>query len=103
MLTERELCRWDRQIIFRGFGEEGQERLKKARVIIGGVGGLGCVAAVYLTVAGIGKIGIIDHDRVELSNLNRQILYSDEDLGRAKVDAARERPNFAYLRASLKG
>jgi len=88
MLTERELQRYDRQIMIYGFGEEGQEKLKKARVFIAGAGGLGSPAAVYLAAAGIGTIRMADHDTVELSNLNRQILHWDENIGEEKAESA---------------
>jgi adenylyltransferase/sulfurtransferase len=88
MLTPEERTRYDRQIIIPGFGEEGQEKLKRARVVIAGSGGLGSPAAIYLAAAGIGTIRIIDHDVVELSNLNRQVLHWEKDLGRKKVDSA---------------
>ncbi len=91
MLTAKERERYDRQIILRGFGEEGQEKLKAARVFIAGCGGLGSAIAIYLTVAGVGNIRIVDHDTVAISNLNRQVLYWEEDIGRVKVDAAREK------------
>jgi adenylyltransferase/sulfurtransferase len=70
-------------------GQEGQERLKRSRVVIAGAGGLGSPIAIYLTAAGIGMIRMIDHDQVTLSNLNRQILHWEEDIGRKKVDSAR--------------
>ncbi len=88
MLTERELQRYDRQMMIYGFGGEGQEKLKKARVFIAGAGGLGSPVAIYLAVAGVGNIKIADHDKVELSNLNRQILHRDEDIGKNKADSA---------------
>ncbi len=91
MLTKDEKERYDRQIIMRGFGEEGQEKLKQAKVVIAGGGGLGSPSAIYLAAAGVGTIRIIDHDRVELSNLNRQILHWDKDIGRNKVDSAAEK------------
>lgn len=91
MLTRGELERYERQITIRGFGKEGQEKLKKARVFIAGAGGLGSAVTIYLAVAGVGTIRIVDHDRVELSNLNRQILYWDEDIGRSKADSAAEK------------
>ena len=93
MLTKGEMERYDRQIIVRGFGVEGQEKLKKARVFIAGAGGLGSAAATYLTAAGVGVIRLVDHDRVELSNLNRQVLHWDEDIGRSKVASAAEKLN----------
>lgn len=91
MLTADELERYDRQIMVRGFGQEGQEKLKQARVLIAGGGGLCSPVATYLTAAGVGLIRVIDHDRVELSNLNRQVLHWDEDIGRKKVDSANEK------------
>ena len=91
MTTGYQLKRYERQIAIDGFGNEGQERLRKARVFVAGAGGLGSVISVYLTVAGVGNIRLIDHDRVELSDLNRQILYGDKDIGRVKVDSAKEK------------
>ena len=77
---EQEPKRYERQIKL--FGAKGQEKLKRAKVIIAGAGGLGSVSAAYLTVAGVGRIRVVDHDVVELSNLNRQILHWDKDIGR---------------------
>jgi len=91
MLTRNELERYDRQIMIDGVGEEGQEKLKKAKVFIAGAGGLGSPVSIYLAAAGVGKIRIVDCDKVELGNLNRQILYWDEDVGKKKVDSAREK------------
>ena len=100
MLTRDELARYDRQIMLYGFGEEGQEKLKKSKVFIGGAGGLGSPVAMYLTAAGIGQIKIADNDRVDLSNLNRQILHWEEDIGKKKVDSARNK--LLKLNPSLK-
>jgi molybdopterin-synthase adenylyltransferase len=91
LLTADELTRYDRQLLVRGLGEEGQRRLTKARIVIAGAGGLGSPAAIYLAAAGIGKMRIIDHDEVELSNLNRQILHWESDIGRKKVTSAAEK------------
>ena len=91
MLTRDELERYDRQIMIRGIGEEGQEKLKQAKVVIAGGGGLGSPVSIYLAVAGVGTIRIVDRDKVELSNLNRQILHWDRDVGRNKVDSAVEK------------
>jgi len=91
MLTDEECIRYARQIMIRGIGEAGQEKLKQARVIIAGSGGLGSPAAIYLAAAGVGTIRIIDHDKVELGNLNRQVLHWDKDIGRNKVDSAIEK------------
>ena len=91
MLTPEEKQRYDRQIMIPGIGEIGQEKLKKARVVIAGSGGLGSPISFYLTAAGVGTLRIIDNDRVELSNLNRQILHWDKDIGKAKAISAREK------------
>jgi molybdopterin/thiamine biosynthesis adenylyltransferase len=91
MLTADERERYDRQIMLREIGEEGQEKLKRASVFIAGAGGLGSPAAIYLTAAGIGRIRLVDHDRVDRSNLNRQILHWNNDIGRSKVDSAVEK------------
>ena len=91
MLTPNERERYDRQIMIEEIGQEGQEKLKRSRVAIAGAGGLGSPIAIYLTAAGIGMIRMIDHDQVTLSNLNRQILHWEEDIGRKKVDSAREK------------
>ena len=88
MLTPGEQERYDRQIMIREIGQEGQGKLKRSRVVIAGAGGLGSPIAIYLTAAGIGMVRIIDHDEVVLSNLNRQILHWEEDIGRKKVDSA---------------
>jgi len=91
MGTGDELLRYERQIMIDGFGIEGQEKLKMAKVVIAGAGGLGGIISIYLVTAGIGKIRLIDYDHVELSNLNRQILYADKDIGKIKVEIAREK------------
>lgn len=91
MLTRNELERYDRQIMIEGFGEEGQEKLKRARVFIAGAGGLSAPVSNYLVAAGVGTIRIVDHERVELSNLNRQVLHWENDIGRRKVDSAAEK------------
>jgi molybdopterin-synthase adenylyltransferase len=89
MLSERERERYKQQILL--FGEEGQERLAKAHIFIAGAGGLGSPVSLYLAVAGIGTITIVDMDVVDQSNLNRQILHTDRDIGRKKVDSAEEK------------
>ena len=88
MLTREERERYDRQISIYGFGEEGQEKLKDARVFIAGAGGLGSPVAVYLAAAGIGTLKIVDRDTVDLSNLNRQILHWEENIGGPKAESA---------------
>jgi molybdopterin/thiamine biosynthesis adenylyltransferase len=89
--TEDQVRRYARHIILPGIGGEGQQRLMDARVLVIGAGGLGSPAAMYLAAAGVGTIGLVDFDRVELSNLQRQLLHDTDDVGRPKVDSARER------------
>jgi len=83
--------RYNRQIILDGIGIEGQNKLKNSSVLVVGVGGLGSVISLYLTAAGIGKIGLIDDDNVSISNLQRQILYKESELNLQKVDCAQKR------------
>ena len=90
-LSPDELQRYHRHLILPDVGEEGQQRLKDARVLLVGAGGLGSPAALYLAAAGVGHLGIVDADAVELSNLQRQVLHGTGDVGRAKVDSARGR------------
>jgi molybdopterin/thiamine biosynthesis adenylyltransferase len=88
MLTDKELQRYDRQIMIYGFGREGQEKLKKTKAFIAGVGGLGSPVSIYLAAAGVGTLRIADHDVVDLSNLNRQIVHWEENIGKKKVESA---------------
>ena len=88
MNSNQENNRYQRQLILKELGEVGQEKLVKAKVLVIGAGGLGCPALQYLTAAGIGTIGIVDFDVIELSNLQRQPLYAVEDIGKLKVDVS---------------
>lgn len=90
-LTAAEYLRYGRQISLPSFGEEGQRRLRGSRILLVGAGGLGSPAATYLAAAGVGAITIVDFDRVETSNLHRQPLFGESAIGRAKVEAARDR------------
>ncbi len=89
--TENQLERYSRHILLDDVGVEGQEKLLAAKVLIIGAGGLGCPAALYLAAAGIGTIGIVDNDSVEVSNLQRQIAHFTKDIDVAKVDSAAEK------------
>ncbi len=88
-ITDQE--RYSRQIMIEGFGPEGQERLKAAKILIAGAGGLGSPQAIYLAAAGVGRILLLDMDVVATSNLNRQILHWEENLGEPKVNSALEK------------
>ncbi|MCS7224030.1 MAG: HesA/MoeB/ThiF family protein [Armatimonadetes bacterium] len=83
--------RYDRQMRLWGWGWEGQERLSRATVAVCGIGGLGCPCALYLAAAGVGTLILIDSDRVEITNLNRQILHTPADIGKPKVQSAAEK------------
>ncbi|EMM7532119.1 MULTISPECIES: molybdopterin-synthase adenylyltransferase MoeB [Citrobacter] len=89
-LSDQEMMRYNRQIILRGFDFEGQEALKEARVLVVGVGGLGCAATQYLAGAGVGHLTLLDFDTVSVSNLQRQTLHSDATVGQPKVLSARD-------------
>ncbi len=90
-LTHEELKRYSRQIIIPSIDKIGQEKLKSARVFMAGIGGLGSVSAMYLAAAGIGHIKIIDKDRVDISNLNRQIIHWTDDIGKEKTKSGIEK------------
>ncbi|MGQ9759148.1 MAG: HesA/MoeB/ThiF family protein [Candidatus Methanomethylicaceae archaeon] len=87
-LEDREFVKYSRQMMIRGFGVEGQKKIKSAKVAVAGIGGLGSPASFYLAAAGVGYLRLIDYDVVELSNLNRQILHWSSDIGRPKVESA---------------
>src|SRR6202011_3418463 len=90
-LSNEERVRYSRHLTMPEVGIDGQRRLKAARVLCIGAGGLGSPAALYLAAAGVGKIGIVDFDDVDLSNLQRQILHGTKDVGRNKLESARDR------------
>ena len=90
-LTDRQFMRYNRHIMADNIGEAGQLTITKAKVVIIGMGGLGCPASQYLAASGVGHITLIDHDVIETSNLQRQVLYTEQDIGKYKVDIARQR------------
>ena len=91
ILIKEDLNRYSKQIILKKFGIIGQKKIMSSKVLIIGMGGLGCPLALYLSGLGIGKIGIVDNDKIELSNLNRQIMFNYNDIGKYKVDVAKKR------------
>ena len=88
--TNEQLERYSRHIILKEVGAKGQKKLSQAKVLIIGAGGLGAPAAMYLAAAGVGTIGIVDADEVDLSNLQRQVIHSTPDIGKPKVQSAKE-------------
>ena len=92
-LNKREIEKFSRQIILKNIGALGQRKIRDAKVLIIGMGGLGCPAAEFLTRSGIGTLGIVDHDRVSLSNIHRQTLYTEKDVNKSKVKIAKKKLN----------
>ena len=90
-LTPEELIRYSRHLTLPGVGAEGQQRLKASRVLVVGAGGLGSPSSMYLAAAGVGTIGLVDFDRVDLSNLQRQVIHDTGDVGRPKLESAAQR------------
>ncbi|MCG9663592.1 molybdopterin-synthase adenylyltransferase MoeB [Vibrio mediterranei] len=89
ILSDEEMLRYNRQIILKNFDFDGQEALKQSSILIIGAGGLGCASSQYLAAAGIGSLTLVDDDKVELSNLQRQVLHNDDSIGVDKVESAR--------------
>ena len=81
--------RFEKQIILKKIGINGQKRILNSRVLIIGIGGLGCPLLTYLVASGVGILGVVDHDKIEISNLNRQTLFTSRDIGKYKVDKAK--------------
>ena len=90
-ISSKEYQKYSKQIILKKIGVVGQKKIKSSKVLILGMGGLGCPLSVYLANLGVGTIGIVDNDKVELSNLNRQIIYNLDDIGKYKVNVVRKK------------
>ena len=90
-ISSKEYQKFSKQIILKKIGVIGQQKLKSAKVLVLGMGGLGCPLSIYLASLGVGTIGIVDNDKIELSNLNRQIIYNINDIGKYKVDVAKNK------------
>ena len=101
-ISSKEYEKFSKQIILKKIGIIGQQKLKSSKVLILGMGGLGCPLSIYLASLGVGTIGIVDDDKVELSNLNRQIIYNTNDLGKYKVDIAKLRIKKINNRLNVK-
>ena len=89
-LTSEEIERYARHLVLREVGGPGQQKLRKARVLVVGAGGLGAPLLQYLAAAGVGTLGIVDDDDVSLSNLQRQVIHGTDDIGRPKVESAQD-------------
>ena len=98
----KEFKRFEKQIILKKVGIQGQKKLKKAKILIIGMGGLGCPLLTYLAASGIGNVGIVDPDKVELSNLNRQILFNNSDLNKYKAIQAKIKVKKIYKKIKIK-
>jgi molybdopterin-synthase adenylyltransferase len=101
-LNFSEFKRFEKQIILKKVGISGQNKIKKSKVLIVGLGGLGCPLLTYLAAAGVSNIGIVDHDKVEISNLNRQIIFNTNDLGKYKVVQAKNKISKIYKKIKIK-
>ncbi len=102
VLDLKEFKRFEKQIILKKVGISGQKKIKRAKVLIIGMGGLGCPLLTYLASSGVNNIGIVDHDKIELGNLNRQILFSTSDLGKYKVNQAKVKIKKIYNQVKIK-
>jgi adenylyltransferase/sulfurtransferase len=100
-LNKKEVEKFSRQIILKNIGALGQKKILKSKVLIIGMGGLGCPAADFLTRSGIGTLGIIDHDNVSLSNLHRQSLYTEKDIDQSKVKVAKKKLNVINSKTKI--
>src|SRR5208283_5055222 len=98
IMTADQIDRYGRQMLLPGIGEEGQLKLLRSRVLLVGAGGLGSPIALYLAAGGIGTLGIVDFDRVGLSNIHRQVLYGTYDVGRPKTESAMETLQLSSIR-----
>tara|TARA_B100001121_G_scaffold266276_1_gene248789 strand:- start:709 stop:1455 length:747 start_codon:yes stop_codon:yes gene_type:complete len=101
-LNISEFKRFEKQIILKKIGISGQKKIKHAKVLIIGMGGLGCPLLTYLASSGVCNIGIVDHDKIEISNLNRQILFNSSDLGKYKIIQAKYKIKKIYKKIKIK-
>ena len=102
VLNLKEFKKFEKQIILKKVGISGQKKIKEAKVLIVGMGGLGCPLLTYLASSGVYNVGIVDHDKIELGNLNRQILFNNSDLGKYKVNQAKIKIKKIYNQIKIK-
>ena len=100
-LNKKEIEKFSRQIILKNIGALGQKKIQEAKVLIIGMGGLGCPAAEFLTRSGIGTLGLVDYDKVSLSNIHRQTLYSEKDINKSKVKISKKKLNEINPRTKI--
>ena len=101
-LRIKDFKRFEKQIILKNVGVAGQKKIINAKVLIIGIGGLGCPLLTYLAASGVGTIGIADPDKIEISNLNRQTLFATSDIGKYKVDQAKSSINRVNKKIKIK-
>tara|TARA_B100001741_G_scaffold159262_1_gene131619 strand:+ start:291 stop:1049 length:759 start_codon:yes stop_codon:yes gene_type:complete len=102
ILNKKLIERYSRQIVLKDIGPSGQEKIIKSKVLVVGAGGLGCPVIDYLSRAGVGNIGIIDHDKVNISNIHRQSLYNSKDIGKFKVSVLKKKINLINPEVKIK-
>ena len=89
-LNSTDLKKYSRQLILKNIGVAGQKKIFESKILIIGAGGLGCPLMLYLSYSGVGNLGIVDHDKIEISNLSRQVLFTKKDLGKLKVSVSKK-------------
>ena len=89
-ITNKELRKFSKQIILKKIGIGGQKKIFSSKILVIGLGGLGCPLLLYLANSGVKHIGLVDHDKIEISNLNRQIIFNEQDIGKFKTSKAKE-------------
>ena len=89
-LNSIDLKKYSRQLILKNIGVAGQKKIFESKILIIGAGGLGCPLMLYLSYSGVGNLGIVDHDKIEISNLSRQVLFTKKDLGKLKVSVSKK-------------
>ena len=102
ILNKKLVERYSRQIVLKNVGPSGQKKIIKSRVLVVGAGGLGCPVIDYLSRAGIGNIGVVDHDKINISNIHRQSLYNTKDIGKFKVNVLKKKIKLVNSQVKIK-